>query len=96
MGWKTYAAVGTALAVMFAAWPDDADAATKKRARIVVQKRSYLDAGTEVLPGTRKYTDYAFPIFSQSPLSSSFEFHGAPHGRFPLPDPFWLGGSARY
>jgi hypothetical protein len=96
MGWKTCVAVGAALAVMLAAWPDDADAATKKRARIVVQKRSYLDAGTEVLPGTRKYTDYAFPIFRQSPYSSGFEFYGPPNGRYPLPDPFWLPGGARY
>ena len=33
----------------------------RKRARIVVRKRSYLDAGTEVLPGERKYNDYALP-----------------------------------
>jgi hypothetical protein len=31
------------------------------RARIAVRPRSYLDAGTEVLPGERKYTDYAIP-----------------------------------
>ena len=29
--------------------------------RVTVQKRSFLDAGTEVLPGQRKFTDYAFP-----------------------------------
>jgi hypothetical protein len=29
--------------------------------RIFVTKRSWLDAGTEVLPGDRKFTDYAFP-----------------------------------
>ncbi|MFZ5731657.1 MAG: hypothetical protein ACOY4O_02905 [Pseudomonadota bacterium] len=29
--------------------------------RIYVTKRSWLDAGTEVLPGERKYQDYAFP-----------------------------------
>jgi hypothetical protein len=90
MGWKTCAAVGAALAVMFAAWPHDADAATKKRARIVVQKRSYLDAGTEVLPGDRKFTDYAFPVYPQYPAGSSF--YPPPNGRSPLPDPFWLPG----
>lgn len=31
------------------------------RTRVIVQRRSYLDGGTEVLPGERKYTDYAFP-----------------------------------
>jgi hypothetical protein len=29
--------------------------------RIYVTKRSWLDAGTEVLPGDRKFLDYAFP-----------------------------------
>ena len=29
--------------------------------RIYVSKRSWLDGGTEVLPGERKFTDYAFP-----------------------------------
>jgi hypothetical protein len=29
--------------------------------RIYVSKRSWLDGGTEVLPGDRKFTDYAFP-----------------------------------
>ena len=31
------------------------------RTRIYVTKRSWLDAGTEVLPGERKFTDYAYP-----------------------------------
>ena len=31
------------------------------RTRVYVTKRSWLDAGTEVLPGERKFTDYAFP-----------------------------------
>ena len=29
--------------------------------RVYVTKRSWLDAGVEVLPGDRKFTDYAFP-----------------------------------
>ena len=29
--------------------------------RVYVTKRSWLDAGIEVLPGDRKFTDYAFP-----------------------------------
>ena len=51
----------------FAAPP--VDAAPKKKAqantraatRVVVPPRSFLDAGTEVAPGERKFTDYAFP-----------------------------------
>jgi hypothetical protein len=33
----------------------------KTRTRVVVRQRSFLDAGTEVLPGERKFNDYAFP-----------------------------------
>ena len=31
------------------------------RTRVYVTTRSWLDAGTEVLPGYRKFQDYAFP-----------------------------------
>jgi hypothetical protein len=31
------------------------------KARVTVEKRSFLDAGTEVLPGQRKFLDYAYP-----------------------------------
>ena len=31
------------------------------RTRLYVTKRSWLDLGTEVQPGDRKYTDYAIP-----------------------------------
>jgi hypothetical protein len=35
---------------------------TQPRSRVTVRRpRSYLDAGTEVLPGERKYNDYAIP-----------------------------------
>jgi hypothetical protein len=33
----------------------------RPRARITVAPRSFLDAGTEVLPGERKFLDYALP-----------------------------------
>jgi hypothetical protein len=42
----------------------------RPRARITVEPRSFLDAGTEVLPGERKFTEYAFPTGPYStPLS---------------------------
>jgi hypothetical protein len=63
--------------------------------RIYVTKRSWLDAGTEVLPGDRKFTDYAFPpgySFSREnknwpldrqPLNPWSDLGGYPE-RFPL------------
>ncbi len=44
--------------------------------RVYVTRRSWLDAGTEVLPGDRKFTDYAFPpgqSFGQQNLNRSLE-----------------------
>jgi hypothetical protein len=35
--------------------------ARRPRSRVVVTQRSFLDAGTEVQPGERKFLDYAFP-----------------------------------
>ena len=42
----------------------------RPRARVTVAPRSFLDAGTEVLPGERKFTDYAFPPNYSSTASS--------------------------
>lgn len=43
------------------------------RTRIYVSRRSWLDAGTHVRPGERKFNDYAFPAsnFSNYPLDSN-------------------------
>jgi hypothetical protein len=35
----------------------------RRRTRVVVNRRSYLDGGTEVLPGERGYHDYAYPPY---------------------------------
>jgi len=91
MGFKALGAILIAAAVGFAAWPTDpADAATKKRTRVVVTKRSYLDAGTEVKPGERHFTDYVFypgynpwKSYNIDPMNSFLS----------PPDPFWLPGS---
>jgi hypothetical protein len=45
------------------------DAEARRAAHVTVEKRSFLDAGTEVKPGQRKFTDYAFPP-GYSPTSS--------------------------
>lgn len=63
--------------------------------RVYVTTRSWLDAGTEVLPGDRKFTDYAFPparSFGQEnnnrpldrqPMNPASDMGGYPQ-RFPL------------
>ena len=73
------------------------------RTRVYVTKRSWLDAGVEVLPGDRKFTDYAFPQgqsfarenlnrpLDRSPLNppSDFGYGDNYQARgFPLPS-FW-------
>ena len=63
--------------------------------RIYVTKRSWLDGGTEVLPGERTFTDYAFPPgrsvardnnnrpLDRQPLSPASDLGGFPQ-RIPL------------
>lgn len=63
--------------------------------RLYVSKRSWLDGGTEVLPGDRHFTDYATPPGSsfatqnnnrpldRQPLNPSSDLGGEPT-RFPL------------
>ena len=54
--------------------------------RIYVTKRSWLDAGTEVLPGDRKFQDYAFPPSIGYP-SFARENNNRPIDRQPLNPP---------
>jgi hypothetical protein len=60
---------------------------TAPRARLTVRARSFLDAGTEVLPGDRKFMDYAIPP-GYSP-TSVIDNHAGIH-RSPLPGPYDL------
>jgi hypothetical protein len=64
----------------------------RPRARVTVEPRSFLDAGTEVLPGQRKFTDYAFPAGSYSMPLSVVQSTGGRTGWHvsPLPGPFDL------
>ncbi len=100
MSSKIIMAVMAAMALAVAVTP--ADAATHKRTnhadmhaqrRVVVTRRSYLDPGTEVLPGSQTYTQYVFPLgfhnhhpeygFKGDPIYNSF---------FPLSSsffPYW-------
>ena len=61
------------------------------RTRIYVSRRSWLDGGTEVLPGDRKFTDYAFPPQMGYPTFAR-ENGNRPIDRQPLSTPADLGG----
>ena len=61
------------------------------RTRVYVTKRSWLDAGTEVLPGDRKFMDYAFPSPYGYPTFAR-ENNNRPIDRQPLNPPSDLGG----
>jgi hypothetical protein len=63
--------------------------ASRPRTRVIVVRRSFLDAGTEVLPGQRKFLDYAFP-----PTHTPMDVVQNTGGRVgwhnsPLPGPFF-------
>ncbi len=59
--------------------------------RIFITKRSWLDAGTEVLPGDRKFQDYAFPPEVGYP-SFARENNNRPIDRGPMNPPSDMGG----
>jgi hypothetical protein len=63
--------------------------AKRQRSRVVVVPRSFLNAGTKLLPGERKFLDYAFP-----PTRTTLEVVTNTGGRVgwhnsPLPGPFF-------
>src|SRR5580704_4584751 len=62
--------------------------------RVYVTKRSWLDAGVEVLPGDRKFSDYAFPPDIGYP-SFARENNNRPIDRQPLNPPSDMGGYPR-
>jgi hypothetical protein len=59
--------------------------------RVFITTRSWLDAGTEVLPGDRKFMDYAFPSPYGYP-DFARENKNRPIDRQPLNPPSDLGG----
>ena len=109
MNIKAYAAglcavmiAGTALAVRAAqaqtkkqyVYTTTRGAPAKPRARVTVAPRSFLDAGTEVRPGDRKFTDYAFPPGNAGIGISAVTNTGGKVGwdRSPMMQPFQLPG----
>ena len=67
----------------------------RARTRITVRPRSFLDGGTEVVPGERKFMDYAqAPTYSWLAPTSSWDPLGV--HRYPLPMPFELPGYSPY
>jgi hypothetical protein len=62
----------------------------RKRTRIIIQKRSYLDPGTETFPGENTGQGYAFsPTHSASGVLDNTTFG---NNQTPLPGPFTLPG----
>jgi hypothetical protein len=59
----------------------------RSRTRVTVTRRSYLDAGTEVYPGSMRYRDYVFPPNARGPTDYYLPNEAA---RSSLPHPWWL------
>jgi hypothetical protein len=62
----------------------------RTRTKIVVQKRSYLDGGTEVMPGTYQPAN-GVHLYGQRP-TDGLGFNDITNPRGPIPDPFFLPG----
>jgi len=66
----------------------------RRHTKIIVQRRSFLDAGTTVTTGQRKYSDYVRP-----PYSSVFDVLGPGRGAYernPLGPTWEFGGGGGY
>src|SRR4029077_19642621 len=65
----------------------------RTRTKILVQKRSYLDGGTEVMPGdiSGSNRDTLINSFSYNPSRASVSNDTVVRSR-PIPDPFFLPG----
>ena len=65
----------------------------RTRTKILVQKRSYLDGGTEVMPGdiSGSNRDTLINSFSYNPSRASVSNDNIVPSR-PIPDPFFLPG----
>jgi len=61
----------------------------RSRTRITVTRRSYLDAGTEVFPGSMSYRDYVFQPNDR--MASDYYLPSMSANQFQLPYPWWLG-----
>ncbi len=69
----------------YVSWRDENG---RRRTRIIVQKRSYLDPGTEVLPYSQSSFDYAVrPTFSPTQVidKTTGGFGNPLHGPFDIP-----------
>jgi hypothetical protein len=67
----------------------------RARTKVTVRPRSYLDGGTEVFPGERKFTDYATPpTYMNGSAYAAWDPTGS--HRAPLPMPFELPGYNPY
>jgi hypothetical protein len=73
------------------------DEAGRTRTRVIIQRRSYLDPGTEVLPGSRRDSDYATSLGSQR-ASSVLDntVGGSNQTALPQPNEFGFGRNSPF
>ena len=90
----SFVALAAAFAVLAVNVPADARDYQRERTRIIIKKRSYLDAGTTVKPGEARYTNYLLPLNSRF-MSYAPQNHNV-NTRWPLPGPFELPGYPNY
>lgn len=83
---------GTTDQVVYGAGGPNASYQSGPRTRVFITKRSWLDAGTEVLPGERHFTDYAYA----PGYSFARENYNRPIDRQPLNPPSDFGFGPAY
>ncbi len=75
------------VSVLAATHEADAQQLRERQPRVIIKKRSYLDAGTEVKPGSKNYHDH---IFDNNWRYSNLGPNPQGDARYPLPRMFEL------
>ena len=72
------------------------DETGRTRTRVIIQRRSYLDPGTEVLPGSRRDHDYATSLGVRSTSVLNNTVGGSNQTALPQPNEFGFGRNSPF
>ena len=72
------------------------DETGRTRTRVIIQRRSYLDPGTEVLPGSRRDSDYATSLGVRSTSVLNNTVGGSNQSPLPQPNEFGFGRNSPF
>src|SRR4051812_5850093 len=72
------------------------DETGRTRTKVIIQRRSYLDPGTEVLPGSRRDSDYATSLGVRATSVLDNTVAGSNETALPQPNEFGFGRNSPF